>query len=144
MTIFVTSLSGSESLASFTNRFFHFSRSPGFRMTFDAAKTNGSFCCIQCQRSKESSNKRKEKRQVFLCRRIVRVKVKGKLIPTSFLKIKECSLGRKTAEKEMLVQLVGDQNPGSEAFTRSQTGRERREQKKCQGRSDCQRIDVKE
>ena len=113
-------------------------------MTFDAAETKGSFCRIQCQRSKEGSSRKKEKRQVFLCRRIVRVKVKGKLIPASFLKIEKCSLGRKTAEKGMVSTMVGDQNPGSEAFTGNQTGRKRREQRSCQGKSDCQRIDVKE
>ena len=43
LAIFITSVSGSESLASFTNRFFHFSKLPGFRMAFDAAKRNGEF-----------------------------------------------------------------------------------------------------
>ena len=47
---------------------------------------------IQCQRSKENSSKGKKKRRVFLCRRTVTVKVKSKVIPTSFLKIE----GRKT------------------------------------------------
>ena len=47
---------------------------------------------IQYQRSKENSSKRKRKRRVFLCRRTVRVKVKSKVIPTSFLKIQ----GRET------------------------------------------------
>ena len=42
---------------------------------------------IQCQRSKENSGKRKKKRRAFLCRRTVRVKVKGKVNLTSFLKI---------------------------------------------------------
>ena len=32
MAIFITSVSGSEGLASFTNRTFHLSRPPGFRM----------------------------------------------------------------------------------------------------------------
>ena len=43
---------------------------------------------IQCQRSKENSSKGKKKRPVFLCR-TVRVKVKCKVILTSFLKIQE-------------------------------------------------------
>ena len=43
LAIFITSVSGSESLTSFTNRFVHFSRLPGFRMVFDAAETNGRF-----------------------------------------------------------------------------------------------------
>ena len=42
---------------------------------------------IQCQRSKKNSSNRKKKKPVFLCRRTVRVKVKSKVIPTSFLKI---------------------------------------------------------
>ena len=69
-------------------------------MAFDAAKRNGRFGCIQCQRSKESS-RGKRKRRVFPCRRTVRVKVKSKAIPTSFLKIEEegRSLGRKTGER---------------------------------------------
>ena len=37
MSIFITSVSGSESLASFINRVFHLSRPPGFRRAFDAA-----------------------------------------------------------------------------------------------------------
>ena len=51
---------------------------------------------IQCQRSKENSSKGKKKRRVFLCRRTVRVKVKSKVIPTSFLKIQ----GRETFVRE--------------------------------------------
>ena len=43
LAIFITSVSGGKSLASFTNRFFHFSRLSGFRMVFDAAKRNGKF-----------------------------------------------------------------------------------------------------
>ena len=53
--IFITSVSGSESLASFTNGFFHFSGPPGFRRAFDTAERNGRFGRIQCQKSKESS-----------------------------------------------------------------------------------------
>ena len=56
-------------------------------MIFIAAKRNGRFGCIQCQRSKESSSRGKRKRRVFLCRRTVKVKVKSKVIPASFLKI---------------------------------------------------------
>ena len=35
LAIFITSVSCNESLTSFTNRFFHFSRPPGFRMASD-------------------------------------------------------------------------------------------------------------
>ena len=48
------------------------------------------------------------------------VKVKSKVISTSFLKIEGGrSLRRKTGEERRLVELVGDQNPGSEASPRS-------------------------
>ena len=90
--IFITSVSGSESLASFTNRTFHLSRPPSFRMAFDAAERNGRFGRIQCQRCKESSSRRKRKRRVFLCRWTVKVKVGDKVIPASSLKIE----GRRT------------------------------------------------
>ena len=55
-------------------------------MVFDAAKRNGRFGRIWYQKSKESSSRGKRKRRVFLSR-IVRVKVKSKVIPASFLKI---------------------------------------------------------
>ena len=51
LAIFITSVSGSESLASFTNRTFHLRRPPGFRRAFDAAERNGRFSHIQCQRA---------------------------------------------------------------------------------------------
>ena len=43
LTIHTTSVSGSENLSSFTNRFFHFSGPPSLRLAFDAAKRNGKF-----------------------------------------------------------------------------------------------------
>ena len=85
MVIFITSVSCSENFRSFTNRFFYFLRSPGFRRAFDAAERNGILGRIQCQRGKESS--RRGKRRVFLCRRTVRVEVIGKVILTGFLKV---------------------------------------------------------
>ena len=65
------------------------------------AERNGRFGCIHCQRGKESSCRVKRKRRVFLCKRTVRVKVGGKVIPARFLKIegRGCSLGRKTEER---------------------------------------------
>ena len=48
LAIFIASVSGSESLASFTNHFFHFSGPPGFRMAFDTAEKNGRFGRIEC------------------------------------------------------------------------------------------------
>ena len=38
--------------------------------------------------------------------------------------------------EELVVALVGDQNPGSEAISRRKAERERREQRRCQGRSN--------
>ena len=87
LAIFIASVSGSESLASFTNRTFHLSRPPGFRRAFVAAERNGRFGRIQCQRGKESSSRGKRKRRIFFRRRTVRVKVGGKVIPASFLKV---------------------------------------------------------
>ena len=101
LTIFITAVSSGEILMSFTNCFFHFSGPPDFRMAFDAAERNGRFGRIQCQKSKESSSRGKRKRRVFLCRRTVRVEVKSKVIPMSFLKIEGAvhwdghSLGRR-------------------------------------------------
>ena len=87
MAIFIAFVSCSKSLTSFTKRFFHLSGPPGFRLAFDAPERNGRFGRIQCQRSKKSSSREKRKRLVLLCRRTVRVKVKTKVIPASFLKI---------------------------------------------------------
>ena len=53
----IISVSGSESFASLTNRFFHFRRPPGFRMAFDAIESNGRSGHNQCHKSKESSDK---------------------------------------------------------------------------------------
>ena len=89
-------------------------------MEFDAAKRNERFGCMQCQRSKESSSK--GKRRLFVSRRTVGVKVEGKVIPTSFLKIE----GRRAffGEKEgWLVELVGNQDPDAEPPPRSKKGR---------------------
>ena len=54
-------------------------------------------------------------------------------------------LGQNTGEiEERLVELVGNQNPGPEAPPTRKRGRERREQRRCQGRSDRQRSDGEE
>ena len=102
-------------------------------MAFDAAEMNGRFDRIQCQGGKESSSR--GKRRVFLCRKTVKAKVEDKFIPASFRKIE----GRGTLvgakdQRERDIYLVDDQNPGVRKS-------ERREQKICQGRSNCQRRD---
>ena len=67
----------------------------------------------------------------------MRVNVGGKVIPASILKIE--GRGTLVVEKEgWLIELVGDQNPGPETLPRSRKGQERREQRKCQGRSDVE------
>ena len=69
----------------------------------------------------------------------MRVKVKSQVIATSFLKIE--GWGERPEKEGMSVELVGDQNPGPETPSRNKRGRERSEQKKCRGWSDCQRSD---
>ena len=70
----------------------------------------------------------------------MRVDVGGKAIPASFLKIKGRGtlVGAKDQKREgQIKELVGGQNPGPVAPPRSKKGQERREQRKCQGRSNC-------
>ena len=77
----------------------------------------------------------------------MRVKVKSKVILTSFLKIqgRKTFVGAKKNEnKGRLVELVGDQNQGSEAPPWSNIGRERKKQRRFQGRSDCQKSNEEE
>ena len=64
-TIFLTSVSGSKSLTSFTNRFFNFSIPPKFRMASDAAERGERFGRIQCQRSKDSSSSEINREEYF-------------------------------------------------------------------------------
>ena len=60
----------------------------------------------------------------------MRVEAISKVISTIFLKIEE--RGTIDGEKEgRLVELVGGQNPGFEALTRSKRERERKEQRRC-------------
>ena len=98
---------------------------------------------IQCQRSKENSSKEKKKRRVFLCRKTVRVKVKNKVILTSFSKNsrkRDICWGERPKKEGQLVKLVGDQNTDSEAPPRSKKG----QREKNKGRSNCQRSDEEE
>ena len=61
LTMYIISISGSKSLTSFTNCFFLFRRPLGLRLAFDAVERNEKSGCIQCQRSKESSSRGKER-----------------------------------------------------------------------------------
>ena len=112
-------------------------------MAFDAAERNGRFGRIQRQRGKENSSRGRRKRRVFLCRRTVRVNVGGKVIPASFLKVegRGTLVGTKDWRERGIEELVSGQNPGPEAPPRSKKGQERREQRRCQGRSNCQKSD---
>ena len=67
------------------------------------------------------------------------VKVKGKVIPASFLKVEgEGTLvGEKDRREGQIEELVGGQNLGPEAPPRSSKGQDKREQKRCQEKSDC-------
>ena len=132
-------MSGSKNLVSFTNRTFHLSRPPGFRMAFDAAERNKRLGRIQCQRGEESSSREKRKRRLFLCRKTVRAKVRCKAIPASFLKVEgraDSRWGDRTEREGQIEELVDDQNPGPEVPPKSKKGQEKREQRRCQGRSD--------
>ena len=52
--------------------------------------------------------------------------------------------GKRPEKEGQLVELVGDQGPNPEAPPRSKIGQERREQRKCQRRRDCQRSEEEE
>ena len=95
LSIFITSVSGSKSLTYFTNRIFHLSRPPGFRMAFDAAERNKRFGRTHCQRRKESSSR--GIRRVFSAEK----QWESKSSQRTFGKLNKGgrSLGQKTGEK---------------------------------------------
>ena len=73
----------------------------------------------------------------------MRVKVGDKVIPASFQKIEERgtlvgAIGQREGRVE---ELVDGQNPGPGALPRSKKGQEKREQRRCQESSNCQRSD---
>ena len=65
LSIFITFMSGSKSLMSFSYRFFHFRRPPGLGLAFDAAKRNERFGRIQCHIDGEQ-HQRKENESIPL------------------------------------------------------------------------------
>ena len=79
-------------------------------MAFDAAERNGKFGRIHCQRGKESRSS--GKRRVFLCRRTVGVKVGGKVIPASFLKVEERGtlVGAKVRREFLVMSILRSKN----------------------------------
>ena len=50
--------------------------------------------------------------------------------------------GKRPGREGQIEELVGGQNPGPEAPPRSKKGQKRREQRRCQERSDCQWSNV--
>ena len=76
----------------------------------------------------------------------MRVKVEGKVISASFLKIKGRGtlVGAKDQREGRIEELVGVQNPGREAPPKSKKGQKKRDQRRCLKRSDCQRSDKEE
>ena len=70
-----------------------------------------------------SSRREKRKRGVFLCRRTVRVNVKSKVIPTSFMKIEGRRMFVGEKDRGRLVELGSHQKQGQKAPPRSKTGR---------------------
>ena len=75
------------------------------------------------------------------------VKVRNKVIPASFLKIEgrgTLARGKRPEKERWLVELVGDQNAGPEAPPMSKKRQERREQRRCQERGNCQRNNGEE
>ena len=65
------------------------------------------------------------------------VKVRGKVIPVSFLKVegRETLIGAKDWRGQ-IEELEDHQKPGPKAPPMSRKGKERREQRRCQGRSN--------
>ena len=76
----------------------------------------------------------------------MRIKVGGKAIAACFLIVegRETLIGAIGAEREgQIEESVGGQNPDPELSPMSKIGQERREQRRCQERSNCQMSDGK-
>ena len=132
LTIFIISMSGCKSLTSFACRIFCLRKPPGFRLAFDAAEnlaaSNKKFgigmenlAAFNAREVKRPAAE--ERRRVFLCRRTVKVKAKGKVVPTSFLKIEVVRWDGRAEKEEQLVELVDDQSQSSETPFRSKRRR---------------------
>ena len=74
-----------KSLTSFTYSIFHSKKLPTLRLAFDTTERNKKLAAFDA-RVVQSNSRGKRKRKVFLCKGAERVKVKGKVVPTSFLK----------------------------------------------------------
>ena len=93
---------------------------------FDAVERDGRFGRIWCQRGKESSSR--GKRRIVHCRRTVGIKIGGKVIPASFLKVEgkgDARWGERPEREGQMVELVGDQNQGPVAPPKSKKGQKR-------------------
>ena len=65
----------------------------------------------------------------------MKVKLGTKVIPASFLKI-EGTRGARPEREGRIEELVGGQNPGPIAPPKSRKRQEKKEQRRCQGRSN--------
>ena len=86
LTIFITSMSGSKSLGSFTNHFFHFRKPPDLRLAFARLKGIETLVAFNASEVKKPQL-RKEKERSIPLQKGSESKVEGEVIPTSFLKI---------------------------------------------------------
>ena len=66
LAIFITTMSGSKSLTSFTYRNFHFRTPPGFRLAFDGAERNGEFGCIIPEMQREQQQRKEKETSILL------------------------------------------------------------------------------
>ena len=136
-------MSGSKSFASFTNRTVYLSRPPGFRRAFDAAERNGRFGRIQCQRGEKNSSR--GKRRVLICRETVRVKVGGKAILASFLKVegRGTLVGAKDRSERGMDRRIGRwSEPKSPSTSQEQDKAREKGAKKMSGEERWRRVGV--
>ena len=63
MTIFITSVSGSINLPSFTNRFFHCRRQPGLSLVFDAAERMENLTTFSAREVKRAAAEEREREE---------------------------------------------------------------------------------
>ena len=92
--------------------------------------------------TRAAATENEEKERIISMQKENESRSKRRSRPMSFLKIegRKTFLGGERAEKRRwLVDLLGDQIPSPKAPFRSKRGRERREQRRCEERSDYQR-----
>ena len=95
---------------------------------------------IRCQRSKEEQEQSKEKETSILVQKDNESGSDKQSHPNELSKNSrkgDVRWGERSEKEGRLVESVGGQKTSSEAPTRSKLGRERKEQRRCQGSSDC-------